>query len=327
MIHWVQIALDVPLLLCLRGILAVLKVERVAEDHTAPEEPQRDPQAADQRVKKRRALDLAPSEPLAPANQDDQHQAGQEERPTVIARQSRQEGGDSHRNQVAQSVFLRPYHQVIARGRHRRQQHHFRKRCGLQIEDVGIDQKGERTDETGQTVAGQPPRRQIEIDGGDDIANHRREASRQPCAPQRVIPDQRQHDHVGQRQPNATQLGEAGRIVVEDPPRDIQVRMRVVIEQGVVVVIEIDQVADADRCRHEERHPHPRIVQPATAQFRRSQALHIDDFFGRDVRDGHDAGGFDIGAHGAPLLALADGAHLAGGKGERLSTLSLAFEM
>ena len=62
----------------------------------------------------------------------------------------------------------------------------------------------------------QAARGEEDIDRCDQVAGHRGQRAGKPSAPEKVVLREWRHQQVGQRQPDITELGEAGVDIVDD---------------------------------------------------------------------------------------------------------------
>src|SRR5258708_11739152 len=99
----------------------------------------------------------------------------------------------------------------------------FAERSRLEVQNVRIQDKDQGAHEAGNVVVRQAASCQEDANSCDNIAQHGGNASGQPCTTESVVPDTRQHSHMGWWQPHTTQLRVTRRVSVQETTKQPQI--------------------------------------------------------------------------------------------------------
>ena len=181
-------------------------------------------------------------------DQEEQRNDG-DQRPALVARQRRRDAGHARQRRPRQGLALaEPDGAVDQRGK-RPDQHRFRHRGGLQVQQVRVQgEDGERRRRRGGVAVHAPGRREQEQAGRYE-ADRRGDRAGQPGSPERVGPDKGQHQQVRQRQPDRPDLRGPRRARIQHPPGDVEVGLGIPVVERVAV-----RVDPGDRRRGDQRH-------------------------------------------------------------------------
>ena len=222
-------------LLCLRAVAAVQEVQGVLEDDQVVDQPQDDPVPADAEDHQEVGLHQA-TPPQAKTAPDGHHRGlGEDESPSVVARQRAEKGRGARQGEVAQRRGAHPAGQVIDRADCAGDHHHLVQRRGLHVEQVEIGDPHRQGRPGGASAAGHllgeaedPHCRVHERGGAHDGAG-------ETGVPEPVDGGERCHEQLRKRQPHAPHLGQPGRQSVRDTPGDVEVRRRIVVQRRPAV--------------------------------------------------------------------------------------------
>ena len=247
-------------LLGLRRIEALLKVQGVSEYELVPEQPQGNPQAAEDAENDKVGTNVMPVLALQQADEDDAACDAREQGPAIVPGERGEKGADRHEDQLLQLSILHPAQEEIGRQSRGRETDRLAERNGLQVQHVRIQDKDQRAYEARAAAFRQPARGEEDADRRDDIARHRHKAAGEPTVPQVVVPDERPHQHVRQWEPDRSQLRQPRGQVVENASGNSHVRERVLVEQEFVLAEIVPARDDAGDARDDDRRDEPEIA-------------------------------------------------------------------
>src|SRR5262249_47964642 len=154
-------------LLCLRRERSTLEVQRVVKDQEVPGEPKQNSQAAHAGVDDQISLDTCAMVTPQQTDDRDKNQNGYKEEPAIIASQCAEECSACCEDEVFCSVRLCPGDEVVTCSRQSRYQNQLTEWCTLQVENIRIQSKDQRTDKTGNAVLRQATGRKKDVDGSN----------------------------------------------------------------------------------------------------------------------------------------------------------------